>query len=185
MMSKQIFFVTSYPRSRTAWLATLLTWGDSFCFHDGLANIESLDELDEKFDSVPGNIVGNSDPANLLFQEALMERYSGAKWIEIIRPIKDCERSWRKLRGPTLDWNDLQRRMMAAQFDVHITFDGLNDADTVGRLADYLCISMPRRRIEELMRLNIQILPKLAQVSNETVEKMNRLKASLNECVLA
>lgn len=186
---KRTFFVAGFPRSRSAWLATLLTWGDCFCFHDGLANIESLDELDKKFNSVPGNIVGNSDPANLLFHDALMKRYPDAKWIVVERPVEEAMDSLKMVSGLTLDSSGLVEQMRSLKSKLKpsswiVDFYELDDVATLQSMANYIGVRMPIQRYYELVRLNIR-LESLRNVSTVAVEKMKRLKESLNECVLA
>lgn len=184
MTSKQIFFITGYPRSRTAWLATLFTWGNCFCFHDGLANIESLDELDEKFASVPGDIVGNSDPANLLFHSELRERYPEARWIVVERNFNDAREASQSAFGwqnANLDWLDLSIRLAVVN-GLRVGFESLCELRVLNQLVHYIGISMPVQRIQELMRLNIQVKPDLLRnIPDSTVKKM----AKLHECILA
>lgn len=96
---KSIFFITGLPRCRSAWLATLFTWDNCFCLHDGLSDIENLDELDAKFDSAPGGIAGNSDPANVLFHEALIQRHPDARWLIVTRSQRESELALEKVMG--------------------------------------------------------------------------------------
>ena len=39
------FVVFALPRSRSAWLARFLTWGDWMCGHDELRHCRSLDDV--------------------------------------------------------------------------------------------------------------------------------------------
>lgn len=79
------FFITGLPRSRTAWLANLFTWGDSFCYHDILGECGSLSELDSKIGECSSRFVGVSDSSILLVWTHLLRRYPTAKWIIVKR----------------------------------------------------------------------------------------------------
>jgi hypothetical protein len=181
---KQIFFIAGYPRSRSAWMATLLTWGDSFCFHDGLADIESLDELDRKFHSVPGNIAGNSDPANLLFHEELKERYPEAIWFYIHRELSAAQTASTVAFGShaeKINWNAMMD-VLNNDSGYNVSYESLNSIKTLRAIIEIVGITMPDQRIRELMRLNIQVQPELLKnIPNSTIGKM----AKLYECVLA
>lgn len=66
------YLILGLPRSRTAWLANLLTYGPSFCWHDGLAHCKSKRELVQLFDSPEHKYIGIADAgAALVFDELL------------------------------------------------------------------------------------------------------------------
>tara|TARA_R110000823_G_scaffold201784_1_gene332632 strand:+ start:6128 stop:6634 length:507 start_codon:yes stop_codon:yes gene_type:complete len=52
------FFVTGLPRSRTAWLANFLTYGDNLCYHEGILGCKNIDEYIDK--------IGNGGDSNTL-----------------------------------------------------------------------------------------------------------------------
>lgn len=49
------FFVIGLPRSRTAWLANFLTYGDRFCYHEGLDGCSTIEEYKEKLGAHKGD----------------------------------------------------------------------------------------------------------------------------------
>ena len=85
------YFIVSLPRSRTAWLSTLLTWGRSFCYHEALFRM-SPHELKETFDAMPNSILhaGDSDPGLYQHGEAILELFPTAKFVFIFRPLTEC-----------------------------------------------------------------------------------------------
>lgn len=91
------FIITGLPRSRTAWLANLFTFGPSFCYHDILAEVSELEELprlarlraDEGFTHV-----GFADSALPLQASRVMELLPDAKWILVRRPVQDAVESF-------------------------------------------------------------------------------------------
>lgn len=86
------YFITGLPRSRTAWLANLLTWGDSFCFHEATDGCGSIEDLKGVLASVPFGTrhVGNSDPNLGLVPEALVQTFPGCRVVSIYRPLDEC-----------------------------------------------------------------------------------------------
>ena len=85
------FFITGLPRSRTAWCANFLTSGDSFCWHDGLANCRSLDEFEKRMEAA--TLCGDSDSGLVFFYDELRERYRDAQWAIVRRPAEEVVRS--------------------------------------------------------------------------------------------
>lgn len=83
------FFIISLPRSGTAWLANFLTFGDAFCFHEGLFGCDSLDRYEEVLRGVDQSVVGNADTGAIYVLPALYKRYPGAKYVFIIRDLVD------------------------------------------------------------------------------------------------
>lgn len=80
-------------------MATYLTWGKTFCFHDGFVGLDNPSRIREKFDCVRTKgfeNVGNSDPANLYFIDTLIKEFPKAHWILIKRNEEDCVKSSRK-----------------------------------------------------------------------------------------
>ena len=101
------FFVSGLPRSRTAWLANLLTYEDSFCFHDALKYCTELKDLKDVFKRVPQGYVGNSDSALVLFYRELMAMFPESKWLFVYRNFKDCVTATLKLSFAGEDTEDL------------------------------------------------------------------------------
>lgn len=70
------FFVLGLPRSRTAWLANFLTYGKTFCFHEGVNGCRSMEAYKEKLD-------GRGDSGTGLMLLDLDTHFPGAKKIII------------------------------------------------------------------------------------------------------
>ena len=87
------FFIVSLPRSGTAWLANFLTYGDAFCFHEGLFGCASLDQYAELFNGVEESVVGNADTGAIFVLPALFKRYPDAKYVFVIRDLVDVSAS--------------------------------------------------------------------------------------------
>ncbi len=81
-----MFFVVGLPRSRTAWLANLFTYGPAFCFHDEIVGIEDMAHLARHVHEEGYEHVGFSDSGNALRAAQLMEAFPHARWIVVSRP---------------------------------------------------------------------------------------------------
>lgn len=84
-MDKNYFFVLALPRSRTSWVANLLNYSNSFCYHEALRECSSLDELKDLLDSHEEEYVGNSDSALVPYFYDLIETFPNAKILLIER----------------------------------------------------------------------------------------------------
>lgn len=90
------FVITGYPRSRTAWLANLFTYGTCFCLHDGLQHGANFwDVVEASADCTSGvRHVGNSDSGiALLFAP---EELRGTKVIIVERERSDALESYQR-----------------------------------------------------------------------------------------
>lgn len=91
-----MFWILALPRSRTAWLANLLTHGKSFCFHDGLRGAGTWDQYVArlKMKHAQGyQYVGDSDSGLLFFQDQLKEIRGQSPLVIIRRDPNDVRRS--------------------------------------------------------------------------------------------
>lgn len=84
-----LFFITGLPRTRTAWLANLLSHGsESFCHHDGLKSVKPK-ELVHSLRESDFLYAGDSDSALLLHIEEIIRLVPDAKWVLLYRPTWD------------------------------------------------------------------------------------------------
>jgi hypothetical protein len=80
------FFIVGLPRSRTAWLANLLTVpGQSFCWHEGEAGHGNLDQLVAKMKRRPESRVGNASSAIACYGDDVYRLLPEARYIIIER----------------------------------------------------------------------------------------------------
>ena len=79
------FFILSLPRSRTAWLANFLTYGESFCFHEALIERKGMRALQTRMEATGCPVVGNSDSGSILFYDELQDQFPEAKCVIVLR----------------------------------------------------------------------------------------------------
>lgn len=107
------WFVLSYPRSRTAWLATYLTHNGVYAFHEAWKYAKTVAQLRALMESKgPGPVV-NVDCANWFFVKELQEAFPEARFVEIQRPWVDVVRSARDAFGEQ-DYDALFKRYQRA-----------------------------------------------------------------------
>lgn len=91
------FFITGLPRTRTAWLANLLTYGNSFCLHDGLMQgglaglVAMLRTLGQS-----RSFVGDADSGLTFHAAELVQLFPDARWLFIRRDPAKAEASYKK-----------------------------------------------------------------------------------------
>lgn len=90
------FVITGYPRSRTAWLANLFTYGTCFCLHDGLQYGSSFWDIVEEAADCTAEVrhIGNSDSGiALLFAP---EELKGVKVVIVDREKNEALDSYQR-----------------------------------------------------------------------------------------
>lgn len=91
------FFITGYPRSKTAWFSNYLTYDDCFCLHEGLHSRMVYDG--EGFRKLGYKTVGDSDSGCCLNHADIKSKFPNAKWVVIERNEQDVEDSLVSLSG--------------------------------------------------------------------------------------
>jgi hypothetical protein len=157
------FFVTGYPRSRTAWLANFLTWGDSLCWHEATRMCTSFEDMRELLDK-DATFVGNSDSTLTLMPHSFLETFSGDPLVVVERPVDEVWMSLLKLGGASLAGTvkemtaGLETLKEAA--DLVVEFDELDDWDTcleIQKTCNPGGAEMPYDRFCSLKQMNVQV----------------------------
>lgn len=111
-----VFFISGLPRSRTSWLANLLTaecaWSRqrSICLHDASKDCGGVDGLAEVFGRLNGSpacaanrtaldFVGNSDSGLIFAWPELHQRWPEARLVLVLRNHQEARRSWERYFG--------------------------------------------------------------------------------------
>ena len=169
------FFITGLPRSRTAWLANLLTHGRSFCLHDG--TLRGLPELIATMKTLGDShaVVGDADSGLLFYVEELKQLFPKARWVFVKREPVAAQMSYKRHfngRDPyLLPGTDLVPlfRKLADQYaqarnmvhHLEVPFERLDDVETVKAVWDWCLPHDPfdAVRAEQLLRLRVNIIP--------------------------
>lgn len=165
MIESKKIFLTGLPRCRSGWFANLLTCGDSFVYHDGFDGCETINDFKEKL-NIPYRVVGNSDPANVLFWKQIVAEWPDATWIVIRRDILAVAQSIRKTVSGEFPFSaidkhdDLLEEMLEHVNATSFNFNTL-DKDDCRQIAQLCDVTLDERRLEMLWKLNVQMDPRL------------------------
>ena len=149
-LSKRNFFIAALPRSRTGWLANLLTTNGSFCFHEIIGRTGELPSRQEGY-------VGSAETCVDLIPE-------GSRTLVIHRPVDECMASVANSFDIDNNALDILRPMMRKEAanlhkiqGMHINFHSLDD--NLEQIWEYLIPDVPvdLDRISEMTRMNVKI----------------------------
>lgn len=154
------FFITGFPRTRTAWLANLFTHGDSICLHEGFGpdgwKYHLTTDSDVKY-------FGDSSSGLFPHIEFLTSTYPAAPWVIVDRRREEAEKSY-------FDWSfsdphpniprtkeditkmfdlcehGLREVLRLAKHREIVSFDALDDMATLKWMHRYLT---PENRFDE------------------------------------
>lgn len=86
------YLITGMPRTRTAWLSNLLTYGPSFCVHE-LVTVQGIDGAAEYLDRLLFKHKGASDSGAGWVWRKLLEKFPKIKVLRVTRPCKEAAAS--------------------------------------------------------------------------------------------
>lgn len=157
------FFITGYPRSKTAWLANWFTYLDSFCIHDGIEK-GSMDRLREiRGDVGSGVLIGNSDCGNCIWWKEFSDAFPKAKWVIVERDLNDVNKSISEVTGydekSCIEVNGIFTKSLE-EVKRHLNpfilpFDF--NSEKLEELCQYLDVDFSLERYYTLRTLNIQV----------------------------
>ena len=131
------FFCTGLPRSRTGWLANLLTQGDSFCFLELFAQTIGMDAFELRMKDTGCPVVGVSEPSLLLLWQEVNARVPGSPWVLIERDPLESLNSFQRVfpQCPANFIDNLVAQMKALAVGLngqllHVPYDKLDDYQT-------------------------------------------------------
>lgn len=149
-----IYQILGWPRSRTAWLSNFLTYGNSFCFHEGIAliaqnrlrTVEEYKNLFELYQRAYKH-VGDANTLALLRQKYVIP---GARIVVIEKenPEKDIQKLGYNVSIPKdieYSYNEL----------LIIKFDEIND--NLKDIWDFCLPGEPYSRNREYLVKNLRI----------------------------
>jgi hypothetical protein len=179
----QKFFITGLPRSRTAWLANLLSYGDkSFCFHEAVRRATDLEAQFKLYDSVTHDLVGDSSCGLLLNWQEVSARYPDARWVIIRRdPQQVLESSrrafpWLKVTADAI--RDLAGRLREARNALpnllSVEFDELDEK--VPEILDHIGLQINPLRLGQCLENKVEIAAHKAVASPACPDSPLRFK---------
>jgi hypothetical protein len=164
------FFIVGLPRSRTAWLANLLTVpGQSFCWHEGEAGHGGLEKLVEKMKRRPESRVGNASSGIACYGDDLYRLLPEARYIIIERDLESAKQALKETAEEHFDvdmiWPQIVKRFnsfvesLSEHYVLKIQYHSLYDEETCKNIWDFATNELPwdSQRWEMLSKLNVQV----------------------------
>lgn len=172
------------PRSRTAWLANLLTTRNSFCYHEGMVGCKDVEDLKQKLRDTPYDTVGISDTGIGLFINRLMGILPEVKLIYIERDPDECYKSVREL-GIYIE-RDLfhaqaehMQKAVSNYKSLHLHYHELDDREAIQELFDYVDIEFDENRYNLLKDLRVEtVMANLIQKMDRNTHQIQSLMRS-------
>jgi len=151
------YFITGLPRSGTAWLANALTWGNSFCHHEGVVGCKDMKEYSAKLARTDAEYIGDSDTALALVLPWLYARFPDARYVFVRRNAEDVNRSLVKAGLSTQNTKEAKRAIeswISIADCMVIEFEDL--FDNVHEVWDYIGLpDFPKERFEMLKHMKV------------------------------
>jgi hypothetical protein len=147
------FFVTGLPRSRTAWIANLLTTDTTICYHDVPFSIGAVGG---------GKVIGFAGPQTCTQFTDVTRFFPSAPWLIVLRDRDEALRSLKKFTPVPDDyWNDrchLISALCAKHQAMTVNFDELDNEEVVRGAWAHLLPGIPFdvERFNLLCTMNIQ-----------------------------
>jgi hypothetical protein len=171
------YFITGLPRSRTAWLSNLLTWGPSFCWHEGSRIFRGAQGLARALNETDYTYAGTADSGLIYHWDYLTRVMPFAKWVVIRRDPIEVRDSLKRMAVPSffeineedavvanyealgkLLHSPIRERSELAVWD----YEDLDDEEAVRDLVSYCApgFNWSRDRWEMLKDLQVQVYEK-------------------------
>lgn len=160
------FFITGLPRSRTAWLANLFSYENSFCFHEALRKCSEIKDIKKIFNGVNKQYVGDSDSGLPFFIDEVLDLFPESKLVLVNRGVSEAIESLGKVFP---DYPNIEKIVIKTQDAINdmvekykpfiIDFEDLNDMGACELLWEYCVpgIVFEARRWEMLNLMNVEI----------------------------
>lgn len=188
MAKKQLktFFIASLPRTRTAWLANLLTYERSFCFHEVLKLARTPKAIRVLFEGTRKDYVGDSDSGLPFFIDELMTEFPRSRLVVVERDPELVVRSLERVfSGTGANFREVVEkttaaiaRMKARYETLTVGFEELSDPKVCQKIWDYCVPGLPfdGTRWQMLNVLTVEIHPQkyLQSISPEAAQELDR-----------
>ena len=186
------FIVCSLPRSRSAWLARFLTYGDWYCGHEQLRYARSLDDV-KAWLGQPNT--GSCETAAAPYWRLLKKYVPDTRVVTIRRPVADVVESLRKV-----GWHDDHMAESMLAFDrkldqierrmpnvLSVRFDDLEQESTCKKVFEH-CLphTHDHHWWQHMASENVQInFPALVRYVTANMTAIHKLSAQARETMLS
>lgn len=160
---KGSFLIVGYPRSRTAWLANFLTYGNVACAHETLSECARPRNLPGHIRALGHAYCGSAETAAPLFIREIVEAMPEAKIVFVKRPAHEVSASLLKLgMDASVSWADagLEYALKLPQTLV-VRFEDMDRMNVIKMAQEHVAPGEPFnvQRFQMLRDFNVQITP--------------------------
>lgn len=151
------FLILGLPRSRTLWLSNFMTYGGSFCYHEGIAYAKDYQGYLASFENEAYICMGDANTAGILFADK--PDFRDIPKVVIHRPIDQIIPELHKMFDCPDNLEDSlekQQAFLMMQPGLHLDFNEIDN--NLKEIWDF-CTGLPfdEKRAHELKNMNIQI----------------------------
>lgn len=161
------YFITGFPRSRTAWLANFFTYKDSYCYHELSRQGRNVYNLIAKMNLRKESNIGTSDCGFPFYYKDILKLLPNSKIVIIRRDIEEVKDSLSEFVG---EWNE----------KLNITINNTNKK--LNELNDkYDCKMISYKSLEDqyiIMELWKYLIPEI-EWDEERFQQLNETKVSI------
>lgn len=172
------YFIISLPRCGTAWLANALTWGNSYCHHEGIYGFDKMNDYTEMLRATDAKYIGDSDTGLSLILPWLYRAFPDAKYIFIKRDIDAVKSSLETTGFSTHGLPEIQRSIeWGMQHMDKLTVNFKDVFTDTRRIWDYIGLGeYPQERFEMLRHMKIDDSQKYLHV--EPINYSNLMRSA-------
>jgi len=176
------FLITGLPRSRTAWMSVFCTTVNSLCYHEPIARMRQVEDLELLLNKPTPKFVGASDSALGFFLPWIMENLK-PRVVIIDRPIEHVRRSVAELGVPHTNYIDVLKQHLL-RFRHHpdvlwIPFHALEEQRMVEKAFWHLLpgeiFDVERYELLAKMNITVTLQSVMRQLTPTALENMTRM----------
>lgn len=186
MPIESTFLITGFARSRTAWLANLLTYGDAFCFHEVLRLCPDPQAVPIFLGQAGARVAGTSDSMLPFYIDQIWPDLPNPKLVLIDRDPDDAFQSLEKQFPNLKTLPEIHRKTMAAlaqMLDKYETlmvpYDALDQVEICEQIWEFCVPNAPFNKLRweqlDLLRVEIHVDKVTESIDSETANKINQL----------
>lgn len=182
------FFILSLPRSRSAWLATWLSYNGRPCWHDMLGNVTDAYGLKMLVDK---GAAGFAETAGSYFPRSLLKQFPRAKFLVVERDAGEVAASLVRLGKDGGRVADIAEQMLVEAVDylkpralmMHVAFDDLDNFSTLAAIWRFLRNDpFPVQHTTALLQMRVtKLKPFAGQLPTKLLIEEDTLRETLHE----
>ena len=191
-VAERSFLILGLPRTRTAWLANFLTWGDMICWHELSGRMSAADQMRVVL-TRGAKCVGNADSGAIFMAEELMQKMPDLRVVVIRRDWEESLHALCKLTGAAVSdemrasWQRMDEILEGIEAKASgvlvVEYESLGKSQTVEAVWRHCVgeVPFPSTRFSILSDMNVQMEPGIIHRAARGVTQVPGRTTPLNE----